>query len=178
MISCIPRSESCSFSNCQHIHSIDGNTRYIVTSSIEISDGGCSMSCCTHSVSVIFAQINARQFPQCGHIVALIDLSLIGSTISKCSDNTRSISFLFGGQSNSRSDGNLCSDDTISSIKVVFRKIQMHRTSFTSCASTHFPKHFSENTLNRIASRILPTVVTICGDNMISRNECILNSDA
>mmetsp|Transcript_1269 Transcript_1269/g.1998 ORF Transcript_1269/g.1998 Transcript_1269/m.1998 type:complete len:211 (-) Transcript_1269:732-1364(-) len=66
----------------QHIHTINTNSRNMISHFVIIIVRGMTINTGTHTIMIVFNAKNHGQFPQRGHIGRFPNLSLIGGTIS------------------------------------------------------------------------------------------------
>ena len=129
-------------SHLKHIVALESDSWNNITSFIELGVHWWSWHWCAHAILVVFADVESRQTPQFCHVCSLIELTLIGSPITK--QNAGHVLFVsvFEGEGQASSNWYLGSNDTIASVEVGWFLVVVHRTSLALGCSIPFAKHF------------------------------------
>lgn len=105
-------------SHLKHIVALDSEAGDDIATCVELSVHGGSLDGSTHAIEVVLADEEGWKVPKFSHVGGLIDLSLVGSTITKHDAGDVGLLLVLECESKSDTNWHLCSNNTISTIKV------------------------------------------------------------
>ena len=161
--------EATSVTGSDNVHTVELESRDVVTTSVELRGGRSTVNGGSHGVLVVLDDVDDGQVPDLGHVVSLVDLTLVGSSISHVGHGDGSSLGVLGGKGETSSDGDLGSDDTVSSVEVLGDVVHVHRTSLTLGGTGLTTSKLSKDFLgsSSSAARNQEGVLTVGGDHVI-----------
>jgi hypothetical protein len=158
----------------EDIHSVDLKTGNVLSTLVVLSQGGGTAGSGTHSVLVVLTSENARNVPELGHVVGLEDLSLVGGSVSVQGEAGVLLSLVLHGESNTGTDGNLGSDNTVSSVEVLSEHV--HGSSLSLGDSVLASKKLSDDALDGGTTKVGETVATVGSDDGVLLGDRVLDT--
>ncbi len=117
------------------------HTEDIITLSLETSeaselsvDGAVEVGAVfrsSHTVMVVFDDIDDGEFPVSSHVGGFVDLTLVGRAVSVKSVADIRLVLVLQSEGDSRAEGNLSADNSVASVEVVLPVVVMHGASLT-----------------------------------------------
>lgn len=131
--------------HCEIIISVNLNSGNCIASGEKFGVSSSSFDLSTHAVQVVLAHIKHGQLPQFCHISSLSKLALVSSTITIHSNSNIGFILVLESKGESSSKRKLSSDDSVSSEKVIFSSVKVHRSSFSASGSGFSAHHFGDD---------------------------------
>mmetsp|Transcript_20757 Transcript_20757/g.45197 ORF Transcript_20757/g.45197 Transcript_20757/m.45197 type:complete len:285 (-) Transcript_20757:260-1114(-) len=133
----------------QYVHAVDAQPRDGVTHLVVVADTGVTVDRGTHTVVVIFDAKDHGQIPKVAHVGRFPDLSLVGSAITVTGNGNihrlTGLGVVLVGKGQSGADWNLCSDNTVSTEKVVLLAVHVHRSTLSLGNTVCLSKELSDD---------------------------------
>mmetsp|Transcript_12615 Transcript_12615/g.18395 ORF Transcript_12615/g.18395 Transcript_12615/m.18395 type:complete len:206 (+) Transcript_12615:475-1092(+) len=141
--------ESHSLLDSEDVHTINTDTGDVVAHLVIIRMTGVTVDGSSHTVAVVLNTENHGQLPQTGHIGRFPNLSLVGGTISiACNGDIHILTRLgvvFIGKGKSGTNGNLRTDNPLSTEEVILFRVEMHGSSLPLGHTPGIPEQLSED---------------------------------
>lgn len=143
LLNCVILSEFHDFPNFEKIVAIRPDTWDGISSSVEVRIHGGSLDGCAHTINIVFTNKKSWKVPKFSHIGGLEKLPLVGGTVAEHDRGNVFLVLIFQGESQTNTDGNLGTNNTIATIKVGSLFVIMHRSTFPTSGAVSFAEHFS-----------------------------------
>lgn len=104
----------------------------LVTSCVEVSVVARSVLACAHTIRVVLTQVNDWQLPEAGHVCSLKELTLVRGAIAIHRNGEVLLTLVLLGKGKTGADGQLGTDNTISTIVVALPVVVVHGATLSS----------------------------------------------
>ena len=121
----------------------------------------------SHSVTVIFYDKYHRKIPKHGHVKGFMKRTLSRCAITKIGHSHATSFKIFISKSQTGSNGNLSTHDSVSAIKPMFFRENMHRPSHSFRCSGCFSQKFCHDTSWINAHSYWLHVISVCGNHFV-----------
>ena len=122
----------------------------------------------SHAIFIVFNDIDYRQLPKGGHVESLIDLALIHRAITGIGHADIVCFIVFHGKGDTGAKGNLCTDDAMPAIEMLFLGEHVHGTALALGITPFTPRQVCHDALRIHATGQHVTMIPVRGDNRIA----------
>jgi hypothetical protein len=115
------------------------------------------------------------QVPELGHVEGLKHLTLVGSTVSVEGKGDVLLLLVLARESNTSADGDLGTDDTVSTVEAGSKHV--HRSTLSVCDSLSPAEQFTDNRLDGCAAHQGEAVAAVGSNKMVGAFDGMLDTD-
>ena len=130
-----------------------------------------------HGVAVVLDDVDYRQVPKSRHVEALVDLALVGSTVAKIGERHVVVATVAVGESQTGAERDLCADDAVAAVKVLFLGEHVHRAALAAGKPAAAAGQLSHDAACTHAASEHMAVITIGGDDLVAFLQRHLHAD-
>lgn len=161
-------------SNLENIVSVDLDSGNDISSHIKSRVGRSSFNRCSHTEEVILDEVDSRKFPEVGHVSCFVELSLVGSTITKEHQSAVWLGKVFLSERKPSSNWDLGSDNSVPAVEVGFLPVVVHGATFSVRRACSLCEHLRHDLPRRISSQQCDAMVSVgCDDAVIKIGGCV-----
>ena len=121
----------------------------------------------SHAVMVVLDDIDDGEFPVSSHVGRFVDLTLVGRAVSVKSVADIRLVLVLQGEGDSRAEGNLGADDSVTSVEVVLPVVVVHGASLTLGGTSGSAHHFGDDSVGSVTSGQVSAVLSVSSDDAI-----------
>ena len=116
------------------------------------------------------------EVPQLGHVEGLEDLTLVGGTVTVQDDGGVGLLVVLLGESQTSTDGNLGTDDTVTTVEVLGEHV--HGTTLSVGDTLTATQQLTNDGLDSTTAHQSETVATVSSDDLVLTVDSVLNTDS
>mmetsp|Transcript_11739 Transcript_11739/g.29944 ORF Transcript_11739/g.29944 Transcript_11739/m.29944 type:complete len:390 (+) Transcript_11739:777-1946(+) len=164
--------------HCEDVHSVDFDSRDVVSSLVEGGLLGATPLGRAHSVVVVLADVHRGKIPQGRNVQRLEDLALVRRAVAVKGKRAVGLARVLLLESDSHPDGHLRSDDAISSVELVGPAIHVHRPAHPLGGTARAAQKLRHHLVNGSSPSEVGAVVSVSGDDGVASGERCFHADA
>ena len=115
----------------------------------------------SHAILIVFNHKHDWQTPQCRHVKAFINLTLVHCSITKIGHADIRLILIFKGKCKPDTDWHLRADNPVTAKEILFAAKHMHRTALAARITTFAASQFGHHTISIHAASQHMAMVTV-----------------
>lgn len=177
----------------QDVHTVNLETRNVLSTLVVVRECRSTVCSGTHTVLVVYPALvieghfcgssgrtlaaeDDRNVPELSHVEGLKDLSLVASTVTVKRKCHVVLTHVLVGESDSSADGNLCADDTITSVETSGEHV--HRSTLAVCDTLSSSKQFTDDGPDCSSAHHGEAVAAVGGNDVVLLGDSMFDTDS